>query len=436
MGLKLYPGKIKIQSDSIIQGLESDNQGLISALQTISQFTQNSELKGAAWESMKGQLGNHEAVIKGIICANDSVIQGHETLKGAVGDEELIEDELVEKRDTLIETNIFLGKSITIMENCLQNPLIKENYSFWYWKMISQYQSSINQNQQLIDELNEKIQKLYDIENGTSSLFTEANALYEAVNEGISIIRKSWNPSISGFTLTSANSEWKKKVEKSWEKVEEREIKRVQKKLEQDYKEGKIDYDTYTSIKSGLLSTGMAFVRESLMSTVQEQGADIIADGIHKWFLNNTTVFMDRGLVAAVVGGGNYVVRETPPLLSQAIRTGSKYAAPVIGTLIDFTVLKVQGESNVDATVKAVTHTGIGIGAAKLGSIVGTALGGPIGTVVGAGVGFVLGVGLNMAFDFIYDNKEKIVEKAVDIVEDIGAGIGEIFGGIGDVIFG
>ncbi len=67
--------------------------------------------------------------------------------------------------------------------------------------------------------------------------------------------------------------------------------------MEQDYKEGKIDYEIYTSIKSGLLSTGMAFVRESLMSTVQEQGADIIADGIHNWLLNYTTIFLDRGLV-------------------------------------------------------------------------------------------------------------------------------------------
>ena len=67
--------------------------------------------------------------------------------------------------------------------------------------------------------------------------------------------------------------------------------------------------------------------------------------------------------------------------------------------------------------------------------MIGTAFG-PLGTVVGATIGFVAGVGLNMAFDFVYDNKEKIAEKAIDIVEDIGAGIGEIFDGIGDVIFG
>ncbi len=33
MGLKLYPGSIKGQADSIIQNLEFDNKDLLSALQ-------------------------------------------------------------------------------------------------------------------------------------------------------------------------------------------------------------------------------------------------------------------------------------------------------------------------------------------------------------------------------------------------------------------
>lgn len=110
MGLKLYPGSIKGQADSIIQNLESDNKDLLSALQTISQFVQNTELKGAAWDSMKYQLGNHEAVIQGLICANESVIQEHENLKSTVGDENLDEDELIAKRDALMSTNTFLEK--------------------------------------------------------------------------------------------------------------------------------------------------------------------------------------------------------------------------------------------------------------------------------------------------------------------------------------
>ena len=136
MGLKLYPGSIKGQADSIIQNLESDNKDLLSALQTISQFVQNTELKGAAWDSMKYQLGNHEAVIQGLICANESVIQEHENLKSTVGDENLDEDELIAKRDALMSTNTFLEKNISLMQSNMQNDVMKMKYGFWYQEMM------------------------------------------------------------------------------------------------------------------------------------------------------------------------------------------------------------------------------------------------------------------------------------------------------------
>lgn len=236
MGLKLYPGSIKEQADSIIQNLESDNKDLLSALQTISQFVQNTELKGAAWESMKYQLGNHEAVIQGFICANDSVIQEHENLKSSVGDENLDEEELIAKRDSLMSTNAFLEKNISLMQSNMQNDVMKIKYGFWYQEMIFQYQISINQNQTLIDELNEKIQKLYDIENTTASLFSESITLYDTVNEGIVAIQKGWNG--TGFSVSLDTPEWKKTVQLRWndrtkklEKEMEEYVKKLKKKV-------------------------------------------------------------------------------------------------------------------------------------------------------------------------------------------------------------
>lgn len=236
MGLKLYPGSIKGQADSIIQNLEFDNKDLLSALQTISQFVQNTELKGAAWDSMKYQLGNHEAVIQGLICANESVIQEHENLKSTVGDENLDEEELIAKRDALISTNTFLEKNISLMQSNMQNDVMKIKYSFWYQEMIFQYQISINQNQTLIEELNEKIQKLYDIENTTTSLFSESITLYDTVNEGIVAIQKSWNE--TGFSVSLDTPDWKKTVQLRWndrteklEKEMEEYVKKLKKKV-------------------------------------------------------------------------------------------------------------------------------------------------------------------------------------------------------------
>lgn len=236
MGLKLYPGSIKGQADSIIQNLEFDNKDLLSALQTISQFVQNTELKGAAWDSMKYQLGNHEAVIQGLICANESVIQEHENLKSTVGDENLDEEELIAKRDALISTNTFLEKNISLMQSNMQNDVMKIKYGFWYQEMIFQYQISINQNQTLIEELNEKIQKLYDIENTTASLFSESITLYDTVNEGIVAIQKSWNG--TGFSVSLDTPDWKKTVQLRWndrteklEKEMEEYVKKLKKKV-------------------------------------------------------------------------------------------------------------------------------------------------------------------------------------------------------------
>ena len=58
MGLKLNPTILKDQAQSIIDNLKEDNQGLLHALETIEQFTGNTDLKSVAWDNMKAQLSN------------------------------------------------------------------------------------------------------------------------------------------------------------------------------------------------------------------------------------------------------------------------------------------------------------------------------------------------------------------------------------------
>ena len=56
-----------------------------------------------------------------------------------------------------------------------------------------------------------KLQKLYDIENTTASLFSESITLYDTVNEGIVAIQKGWNG--TGFSVSLDTPEWKKTVQ-------------------------------------------------------------------------------------------------------------------------------------------------------------------------------------------------------------------------------
>lgn len=217
MGLELYPGRLKNQADSIISNLSEDNQALMGVLDGISQFTGNEKLKSAAWSSMKGQLGNHQAVIQGLICGNEAAIQGNKTLKGKIGDKDLVEDELNARIESLEAANTQMRNSISTMENFLRNQTLAK-YSLFYSSAISGYYGCIVINNILIAEQQEKIEKLYRIEAETSSLFTNADSLYSAVSDGIRAIGNGWNGAAGQFEVTKTDMAWRDTITAAWPK--------------------------------------------------------------------------------------------------------------------------------------------------------------------------------------------------------------------------
>ena len=105
----------------------------------------------------------------------------------------------------------------------------------------------------------------------------------------------------------------------------------------------------------------------------------------------------------SLLGNGVRVLPEIPSIPSTLARNVVKNGIPIVSTVIDFGLQIASGENIVDSGVKAVSHTAIGIGAAKAGAAIGTAIGGPIGTAIGAGLGFIGGVAGSMIFDSVYD---------------------------------
>lgn len=214
-------------------------------------------------------------------------------------------------------------------------------------------------------------------------------------------------------------------------------------KAEEDYENGKIDWSTLESIRSGVIATGTAFLKNLVQNKLTDEVAKTVAAEVINWAQRNTIHFMDLGLVAAPVYGNVQTFTAPPSTMSNVIRTGARYGVPIIGTLIDFGIQVHQGENVTDAAVKSVGH----LGAAVTGATIGTAIGGPVGTIVGG----VIGVAGSMAFDLIYDNKELIIDKAlelgeglvntgekildsvVDVGKDIGEAVSGFFGNLGSV---
>src|SRR5699024_5711752 len=111
-----------------------------------------------------------------------------------------------------------------------------------------------------------------------------------------------------------------------------------------------------------------------------------------------------------------------PSVTSEMVRTGARHGVPIVGSIIDYSMQVAGGEDPTDALIKTGGHTG----AALIGASVGTAIGGPLGTVVGAGIG----MGGSWLFDQVYDNKDKIIERAKNFVGDAVSGITDGLGSI------
>lgn len=476
MGLKLKPGEVRNQTSSMIQSLQNDNESLKGILPSIDSFVSESSLKGQAWTGVKNQLNGHKTVIQGLICANEQVIADCHTLAGAVGGEDLDEDELEERIASRKRENITFAKIRQNNQNSMNRlpasmPLRSYNsMSSYYINEMANMTNLINTNNAYIAELEQKLKTLRQIESSTSGLFQSGTS--NTVGTGITALNGSWTG--SGFSIP-ASTPWMKDINK-----ERKDFKAEKKLLKKGMTQEQIDYmkgfgytpaqiNTYwDSIKNNKeelkkfkaqLDRLPELAAKTGENFAEEMGLNLFSEGLEEFFEKNTgriaTKLWNAGskhVVGSVVGSTESSIYYAGSKVTGAL---GKYS-PVIGAAVDLGSQLKSGENLDDAVWKTGAHTIIGmtvsasgVGAsvgAKAGAIVGTAFGGPIGTVVGAAVGTLAGVAIttvgSMAFDFAYDNKEKIAKavgkgakkaakKVKQAAENVGDAVSGFFNGLG-----
>lgn len=212
--------------------------------------------------------------------------------------------------------------------------------------------------------------------------------------------------------------------------------KKIIKKAEEDYKNGLIDKNTFDSILSGVITSGSAYINKVIQTMVTEETSRRVVDSVVNWIKNNSTFFVDNGLVAEGIYGRPVTYTEPPTIIVKTIRgaarIGTKFGGSFIGLAIDFGAQINSGEDLTEATIKTGAHVGAGLIGAEIGGLIGSVV--PIGgTFVGIVVGYAIGVAVSVGFDWLYDNSEKILDKMKNAGEEIGNAVSGFFKGLGSV---
>lgn len=192
MGRIIIPSELKDLASKISANMEAKNAQLRAVMPKIISFTGQGALQGEAWRSAKNQLGHHTAIIDGIIGANDSIIADCGTLTSAVGDEDLIEDDILET--IRLQENAKRGWETEINRyKYLRNRTDSRLKAAMYSALIRALEIVVGYAQTLINVMAKKIEKISSIEASTNGLFADAEDMFTLVDTGLASIGGTWN---------------------------------------------------------------------------------------------------------------------------------------------------------------------------------------------------------------------------------------------------
>jgi hypothetical protein len=415
MGLRIDMSEMHEQISSMNRILKQKNHAAHELLTAITSFEHNTILKGRSYQSAKAYMCEvHLPITKGIIRANEEIIKANRIFISS------FRAQVDGSSSSRIDTDRL--EDLKNRMDALSHDMadLMEGNLYYYHPIRSQMLDT----QKMIDH----IQKLHSFNSYTSGIYHSAERLLEDVKSGLSMIKHgTWDVHNQRFSYKTTDIKWRQRLNEDWVKNQKHKIASLDPKAKlylnqakTDYKNKKISDKLYQSIQSGIINTGAAFIQNTIESKVTDKVAGKISQEMIIWLKENTTHFMNRGLVAAPVAGGVTTFSEPPSWLTTTVRTGAVRSAPLIGSILDFSLQVSRGENVKDAAIKTGGHLGAGLA----GAAIGTALGGP---GLGTGIGYLLGVAGSMAFDWVYDHKDeiasqtkKLAEKAVNQTKEIG----------------
>ena len=195
--------------------------------------TQTHNLKGVTYDSAKAYCSSVlTPVIRGSILLDQAIARSNEqyinTYTGEVHNDSLKQSEL----ERAIEDT---KSQIAFNERLLNEHFEQDAVDL---REVSNLQDKISSYRKIQHDLEEKLRKLLAFNAKSPSIFQEIESLKNAVDQGMVLANRSWNPASKSFTLPSREDmEWTEIIEGKWE--------------EKDYSQDELKYKESLKVQYG-----------------------------------------------------------------------------------------------------------------------------------------------------------------------------------------
>ena len=234
MSIDMILGSARNQTNSIkslttkqIASYEEIERALINFV------TQTNNLKGVTYDSAKAYCSSVlTPVIRGSILLDQAIARSNEqyinTYTGEVHNDSLKQSEL----ERAIEDT---KSQIAFNERLLNEHFEQDAVDL---REVSNLQDKISSYRKIQHDLEEKLRKLLAFNAKSPSIFQEIEALKNAVDQGMALANRSWNPASKSFTLPSREDMgWTDIIEGKWE--------------EKDYSQDDLNYKESLKVQYG-----------------------------------------------------------------------------------------------------------------------------------------------------------------------------------------
>ncbi|GAB6710692.1 hypothetical protein BOVMAS05_10190 [Streptococcus uberis] len=411
--VKVNVGTMSAQASSVSAIVSQRVSALTDAKQSLSSFASQDQLKGAAYQNAKAYA---TSVLGPLI--DGMILLSEETEKGVTKLQTLYAEKCgSESLDSEVLTDkIEKDQELLVKIQDLQEHL--EKHASFLSHALDGLEATVKAR---LRKNKKKLKNLMEFNAESSSVFEALAEFQDSVSTGLSFVSKGFNNFNGTFDISGKGLEWTKTIQTGMKKREDKvsiDQNSLLEEAKKAYKAGKIDKQTYQSIKSGLVNSSAAFLKELAKAKITDKAVETFTEESWEALSKNLQTMQLSGVLATVNGVELSTAIDVNPSYANFIRESSKfvkYGAPVIGAAVDFGLQLKDGEDVGDAAVKTGGHVAIGIGAAKAGAIIGSAF--PVvGTAGGAVVGFAIGVAGSMAFDWLYDNKEQVYNATKKVI--------------------